>query len=183
MKKVSGNLLLDSKLILEKAKLTEGMKVADLGCGGHGYFVYPLAHMVGRAGKVYAVDILRVMLENVRRKAMVENYPNVITVWSDVEVFGATKIETMSLDRVFLINVLFQSKKRVEMLREAIRMLKKNGELIIVDWNEQALPFGPDPEDRVKVDSLKEGAHKLGIELEDEYSAGQYHHGLIFKKL
>lgn len=183
MKKVSGNLLLDSKLILEKAKISEGMKVADLGCGGHGYFVYPLAHLVGRAGVVYAVDILRVMLENVRRKAMVENYPNVKTVWSDLEVFGATKIETMSLDRAFLINILFQSTKRVEMIREAVRMLKKNGKLIIVDWKEQSLPFGPDPENRVKVEALKEGAHKLGLELEDEYSAGQYHHGLIFRKL
>lgn len=183
MKKVSGNLLLDSKLILEKAKLSEGMKVADLGCGGHGYFVYPLAHQVGRAGVVYAVDILKVMLENVQRRANIENYPNVKTVWSDVEVFGATKIETMSLDRVFLINILFQSEKRIMILREAIRMLKKNGKLIIVDWREQSLPFGPDPENRVKFELLKESAHKLGIELEEEYSAGQYHNGLIFKKI
>ncbi len=183
MKKVSGNLLLDSKLILEKAKISEGMKVVDLGCGGHGYFVFPFAHAVGRAGKVYAVDILKVMLENVRKKADVENYPNVEIVWSDLEVFNGTNIDTMSLDRAFLINVLFQSEKRVAIIREAVRMLKKNGKLIIVDWKEKALPFGPDPENRVKVDTLKEGAHQLGIELEKEYSAGQYHHGLIFKKI
>lgn len=183
MKIVSGNVLLDSKIILEKAHLSEGMRVADLGCGGHGYFVFPLAHAVGRAGTVYAVDILKIMLENVRRKANIENYPNVKTIWSDLEVFGATKIETLSLDKVFLINILFQSNKRINVLREAIRMLKKNGELIIVDWKEQALPFGPDKENRVKFDLLKEGAHKLGIELKEEYAAGQYHNGLIFKKI
>lgn len=183
MKKVSGNLLLDSKLIIEKAKMADGMKVADLGCGGHGYFVFPFAHAVGRAGIVYAVDILKVMLENVRKKADVENYPNVKVVWSDLEVFNGTKIDTLSLDRAFLINILFQSEKRTTMIKEAVRMLKKNGKLIIVDWKEQALPFGPDPENRVKFDVLKDGAHKLGLELEEEYSAGQYHHGLIFKKI
>lgn len=183
MKTVSGNILLDSKIILEKSQLNEGMRVADLGCGGHGYFVFPLAHAVGRAGTVYAVDILKIMLENVRRKASVENYPNVKTIWSDVEIFGATKIETMSLDKVFLVNILFQSQKRINILREAIRMLKKGGELVIVDWKEQGLPFGPDASSRVKYNLLKEGSHKLGIELREEFSAGQYHNGLIFKKI
>jgi len=183
MKTISANILLDSKIILEKANISAGMKIADLGCGGHGYFVFPLAQAVGRAGTVYAVDILKIMLENIRRKANIETYPNVKTVWSDLEFFGATKIETMSLDKALLINVLFQSKKRINVLREAIRMLKKNGELIIIDWNEQAIPFGPDLEDRVKFNFLKEGAHKLGVELKEEFSAGQYHHGLIFKKI
>ena len=159
------------------------MRVAGLGCGASGHFVFPAARQVGKRGHVYAVDILKTALGEIDKRIRQENLSNMETVWSNLEIFQATKIESGSLDVGLLINTLYQSHKRVEIIREAVRMLKKGGRLLIVEWKNISLPFGPPPEERVKPDLLKIGAKKLGLEVEDEFDAGQYHYGVLFVKL
>jgi hypothetical protein len=46
-----------------------------------------------------------------------------------------------------------------------------------------ATPFGPPAEEKVKKDLLIQAAKKLGLSLEEEFEAGQYHYGLVFVKL
>jgi ubiquinone/menaquinone biosynthesis C-methylase UbiE len=178
-----GNTLIDADVIIGKAQIDEKMKVADLGCGASGHFVFPAARAVGKKGVVYAVDILKPILEGIKKIAVQQNMDNVMPVWTDLEVFGATNIESGSLDVAMLINTLYLSSKRVEMIREAVRMLKKDGRLMIVEWNTAAAPFGPPTEERVRAEPIKAAAPKLGLKLEEEFKAGQYHYGLIFTKL
>ncbi|RLC38265.1 hypothetical protein DRH27_02675 [Candidatus Falkowbacteria bacterium] len=182
-KLTGGNAFLDVNLILTKAGIEEKMIVADLGCGSTGHFVFPTAQIIGGKGKVFAVDIMKTSLEVVNRRVKQENILNVKPVWSNLEIFGATDIEANMLDIALLINTLYQSKKRVEIIREANRMLKKGGKLVIVEWKNAALPFGPPIEERVKIDQLKKGVQKLGLKLEEEFFAGQFHYGLIFIKI
>lgn len=180
---VGGSVLLDVKQILRKTKISEKMVVANLGCGASGHFVFPIADLVGKRGKVFAVDILKTVLERVTRKAKQENYPNIETIWSNLEVFNATKIESGSLDSALLVNVLYQSQHRAEILREAIRMIKKDGTLLVVEWKSVSSPLGPPVEERVREDLLKTAASKLGLIIEEEFDAGQYHYGIVFNKL
>jgi ubiquinone/menaquinone biosynthesis C-methylase UbiE len=178
-----GNTLIDVNLLFSKAQIGDRMKVADLGCGSSGHFVFPGARIVGKRGIMYAVDILRTALEAINKRARVENLANIKTVWSNLEIFGATKIEAGSLDVGLLINTLYQSHKRAEILRESTRLLKKNGKLVIVEWKNVAAPFGPPAEERVKKDLLENAVKKLGLKPEDEFEAGSYHYGLIYIKL
>jgi ubiquinone/menaquinone biosynthesis C-methylase UbiE len=178
-----GNILLDVKLILGKIHVHENMKVADLGCGSSGHFVFPIADLIGKNSTVYAVDILKTILETIDRKIKQDNIKNIKTIWSDLEVFGATKIETGSLDVGFLINTLYQSKNRLNIIRETIRMLKKGGSIVIVEWKNSSLPFGPPAKERVTEESLKIACQKLGLKLEEEFIPGQYHFGLVFTKI
>lgn len=177
-----GNILLDADIILSKARIGENMKVADLGCGSTGHFVFPAAKILGKNGRVYAVDIMKTALDTIARKAGQENLKNVKTVWSNIEIFGATKIETEHLDVALLINTLHQSRKRVEILRETIRMMKRGGKLVIVEWKNTAIPFGPPSEERVNMDALISGGQKLGLRFEEEFLVGRYHYGLLFTK-
>ena len=180
---IGGNTLIDADLIYKKAGIKEGMKVADLGCGSLAYFSFPMAKMVGKRGQVYAVDILKAILENIDKKIRVENIENMLTVWTNLEVFKATKISSSSLDVALLVNTLHLSQKRADILRETIRMMKKDGKLMVVDWKETDLPFGPPVDDRVNVENLKKAGEKLGLRLDDDFSAGLYHFGLIFSKV
>lgn len=180
---IGGNTLIDANLILAKSQISEKMKVADLGCGSSGHFVFPAAKAVGKKGVVYAVDILRTVLETINKRARIENLANIKTVWTNLEIFGAAKIESGSLDVAMLINTLYQSRKRAEILRETIRMIKKNGKLVVVEWKNIAAPFGPPAEERVNKDLLDNAAKKLGLREELEFEAGQYHYGLIYVKL
>ncbi len=176
-------ILFDIENILRKIAVEEGQRVAELGCGNFGFFVWPLARLVGRRGQVYAIDILKSTLDEIRRQALKENFPQVKTVWSNLEIFKATAVETSSLDGALLVNVLYQSDKRIEILREAIRLLKRGGELLIVEWGGADSPLGPALDKRVKLDSLKMAAPKLGLDIKEEFSAGPYHYGLILTKL
>ncbi len=178
-----GNTLINVNLLFSKAQVEEKMKVADLGCGSSGHFIFTGATLVGRKGIMYGVDILRTALETVSKRARAENLSNVKTVWSNLEIFGATKIEAGSLDVGLLINTLYQSHKRAEILRESIRLLKKNGKLVIVEWKNVAAPFGPPIEERVKKELVDNAVKKLGLKPEEEFEAGPYHYGLVYSKL
>lgn len=180
---VGGNALIDVNLILDKACVGDKMKIADLGCGSSGHFIFSPARLVGKKGKIYAVDILKTVLETIGKRVRQENLANIETVWSDLEVFGATKIESNSLDAALLINTLYLSHKRAEILREAIRMMKKDGKLIVVEWKNIATLIGPPAEERVKKEFLITMAKKLGLNLEEEFEAGKYHYGLVFVKI
>lgn len=180
--KTGGNYLLDPNLILEKAQIKEGEKVADLGCGAAGHFIFPAARTVGRKGNVYAVDILKTVLSNIDKTAKDEALDNISTVWSDVEVFKATDIETNSLDAVLVINTLYQSSQRAQFLKEATRMLKKNGRIVIVEWKPTSTSLGPPADNRVDKNSLKTGVQQMGLTLEEEFEAGEHHYGILFIK-
>ena len=52
---------------------------------------------------MFAVDILKTALETIERKRKQENSANIKTIWSNLEVFQATKIDSESLDVAFLI--------------------------------------------------------------------------------
>jgi ubiquinone/menaquinone biosynthesis C-methylase UbiE len=183
IKPTGGNALLDVNFIMQKARIKERMKVADLGCGATGHFAFPAAKIVGPHGLIYVVDILKPALESIARRARQENITNIITVWSDLEIYRATKINPDSVDVALLINALFHSSKRAEMLRESIRIIKKGGYLLVVEWEDTSLPFGPPPEKRVKVEQLKNVINRLGMKTEEEFDAGEFHYGVLFMKL
>lgn len=175
--------LLNLPYIIDRLKIEEKQKIAELGCGSFGYFVYPIAKLVGKGGKVYAVDILKSALEEIRRKAIQENLHQIETVWSNLEVFKGTAIESSSLDAALLINILSQSEKKAEIVRESVRLLKRNGKLVIIEWKSGPSPFGPPADKRLKEESMRNASPQLGLSLTEEFSAGPHHYGLIFKKI
>ena len=179
---ITKNNLLNIELILQKITQQDNLQVADLGCGNFGFFVFPLAHLVGKKGKVYAVDIIKSALDEISRRARLENLNQIETIWSNLELFGATKIEAGQLDAALLINTLYQAKSSIDMLRESIRMIKPGGKLIVVEWAEEH-PVGPAQEQHIKAAKLKAALSKMNLELELEFNPGKFHYGLVFKKL
>ncbi|MGE5425499.1 MAG: class I SAM-dependent methyltransferase [Bacillota bacterium] len=175
-------ILFDIPGILNKIAIEEGQTVGELGCGNFGYFVFPVARLVGARGKLYAVDILKSTLEEIKKKAVTENLKQIETIWTNLEVFKGAKIESSSLDRALLINTLHQSQKRAEILRESVRLLKSGGRLLVVEWKNGESPLGPPTEKRVSRDALKQAGPRLGLILKDEFDAGPFHYGLIFHK-
>jgi len=182
-KQAGGNQLLDSREILEnKVGLGYGNVVADLGCGPKAYFTFQSARMVGDKGLVYAVDVQKQVLSSVESHAKTQGLDNIRTVWTDLEIKGATKIQESSLDLAILNNVLFQSTNMPEMIKESIRLIKNGGKLLVVDWKKMGAPLGPKMDLRVDPEKVKELCEVFGLKLEKEFEAGPYHFGLIFKK-
>ena len=182
-KQAGGNQLLNPKEILEQiVGLSHGQKVAGLGCGPKAYFSFQAARIVGDQGLVYAVDILKEVLASVESHAKLNGFDNVRTIWSNLEVYGATNIPENSLDLAMLVNVLFQSKSVANIIKEATRLTKKDGKILIIDWRGVGIPLGPKGDRRIDPNNIKELSDALNLTLEKEFQAGQYHFGLIFKK-
>lgn len=182
-KQAGGSQLLDPREILEdKVKLGYGDFVGDLGCGPKAYFTFQSARIVGDKGMVYAVDVLKEVLSSVESHVKTQGLYNIKTVWSNLEINGATKIAESSLDLGILNNILFQSSNIPEMLKEAVRLIKAGGKLLIIDWKNIGAPLGPKMDKRVNPEKIKELCEVFGLKLEQEFEAGQYHFGLIFKK-
>ena len=168
--------------VFGKTGLGPGMSLGDLGCGNLAYYTISGARVVGNNGMVYAVDILKSVLEAVNNRIKQEGLENIKTIWSNLEVVGAAKITPDSLDVAFLHNVLFHSKKPELIIKEASRLLKPGGRLMIVDWLKVNSPFGPPMEDRPDPSNLKNICQTLGLKSVEEFQAGPYHFGLIYSK-
>ena len=177
-----GNQLLNSYKILSKIEITEGMKVADLGCGARGPFSLQSAKMVGDKGIVYAVDIMKSALQSLNTMAQMRGINNIKTIWADLDVVGSTKIKKSSIDLVIVVNILFQLKERTAIIKEAYRIIKPGGKMLIIDWKKTNIPFGPSVDLRISPSKIKQAGQQLDLILEQEFDAGPYHFGLLFSQ-
>jgi ubiquinone/menaquinone biosynthesis C-methylase UbiE len=177
-----GNLFVNPQELIVKSGVIESMNVGDLGCGSSGHFIVPFSKAVGPKGKIYAVDIQKTALSSIISVAKMNLLTNVETVWSNLETVGATKIPAESLDIALLINIMFQNKNHTDIIKEAIRLLKSGGKLIIADWKKIALPIGPPIELRVDKEEIKKLGISLKLNLIEDSTLGDNHFMLIFQK-
>jgi len=78
--------------------------------------------------------------------------------------------------------MLVNNLPKMPMIKEAIRLVKPGGKLLVVDWKLTEAPFGPPSKDRREPAAIKTDVAALGLRLVDEFEAGQYHYGLVFVK-
>lgn len=176
----SGGFLRPEEILKINIIIRQGWVIADLGCGS-GYFSIPLARAVGNQGKVYAIDVLSSALDSVRSRAQLEGIFNIETVRANAEIEKNIPLQNETCDMVMLSNILFQSSKKIEIVKEALRLLKPGGSIVTIEWNQNTF-FGPPIGQRVKEDFLKRIAKDLNLEFVKVFDAGKYHYGLVFGK-
>ncbi len=116
--------------------IKKGDKIAEFGCGG-GYFTSLLAEAVGPNGKVYAIDILEDALKEAEELTKELGLENVVFYRGNVKNLP---YEDEYFDVVFISQILFQNEEYEKILDEGLRILKKNGYLIVLEPNKK-LPF------------------------------------------
>jgi ubiquinone/menaquinone biosynthesis C-methylase UbiE len=112
--------------------LKPGMCVVDYGCGP-GRYTIQFAQIVGKTGKVYAVDIQELALEAVRSKMRQYHLTNIQPVLSHGYYSG---LPDAIADRIFALDMFFGIKQPAEFLAELKRLLKPEGLLIIDDGHQ-----------------------------------------------
>ncbi len=176
----TGGFLNPNKIVFEFG-LREGMNAADFGCGA-GYFTILMAKIVGETGRVAALDVVETALDSVKTKATAASVENIQTIRTDLEVVGSSGLADEYQDFVLLANILFQSSKKELIIREGIRVLKKGGHLVIIDWDKGTNGFGPPDDLRTDQNKMRFMAVAEGLVFSKDIDAGSFHYGIVFNK-
>ncbi|MES2087479.1 MAG: methyltransferase domain-containing protein [Patescibacteria group bacterium] len=160
-------------------RLEPGTSVADLGSGA-GFYTMAAARAVGDKGKVYAVDVLKDLLEKLKNEARRSSLTNVEALLGNVEKLGGTRLADSSVDDVLVCNTLFQLEHKTDFPFEVKRILKPKGRVLVVDWKESFGGMGPQKEHVFSSDMARALFEKAGFVFQREISAGEHHYGLIF---
>lgn len=115
--------------VLAAMAIDEGSWVADVGAGD-GYFVRHLARTVGVAGKVFAVEISRRALSQLRRLAEEEDFDYIEVIEGAID---DPRLPNESLDAVLVVNAYHEMTEHVAMLERMSAALKPGGRLVILD--------------------------------------------------
>ena len=93
-----------------------------------------------------------------------------------------TGLDVEQVDYVFIFNIL-HTKYPHELLKEAGRILKKEGRLAIIHWNyDPTTPRGPSLDMRPKPDEIVKWAKQTNFSLIKKVDLEPYHYGLLFSK-
>ncbi|MBN1689233.1 MAG: class I SAM-dependent methyltransferase [Candidatus Omnitrophica bacterium] len=165
--------------ILETLGINQGVQDAvEFGCG-YGTFTLPTAKII--SGKLLALDIEPEMVEMTKNEAAKVGIKNLEVVVRDFMTEG-TGLKTESMDYAMLFNIL-HLEEPVVLLREANRILKKDGRVGIVHWNYDAsTPRGPSMSIRPKPEDCIKWAEIAGFYSARRYDLKPYHYGIVATK-
>jgi ubiquinone/menaquinone biosynthesis C-methylase UbiE len=173
--------LVNLENILNKIPIWEGISVADFGSGS-GIFTIELAKRLNNNGHILAIDILEKPLAFLMENAKRQNVAHLInTKTCDLENKNLGRDLQSGFDVVTAINMLFQVKDKEGVFKEAKRVLRDNGFLVIVDWEIYKIPMSENLYPVQKKELIK-NVEKIGFELKEEIRISNTHFGLIFTK-
>ncbi len=165
------------KEILDQLELRDSMVAVDFGCGSGGWAI-PLAKKL-EYGKVFAIDIQEESFSALNSKARMQGVSNVQTISANLEE-GVSQLNNSFFDLVLMTDFLFQVDKKEEVFKEAQRVLKREGKLLVLDWKKNS-PLAPKG-DKVSSEEVKKLASDQNFSFEKELNAGDYHYALLFVK-
>jgi len=158
------------------------MVVADFGSGS-GAYVLAIAQELSGSGKVYAIDVQKDLLRRTLNDAKKLGLENVHILWGDLEKENGSKLSGQSCDVVLISNLLFQVQNKEQVLREARRILRPRGYLVVIDWQESFGGLGPIKKHVIDRNTAIGYAEHIGFKLSDEFPAGAHHYGLVLRAM
>lgn len=167
--------------LFNKMPWWDGMNIADFGSGS-GIFTIEMAKHLSPDSNILAIDILEKSLLFLVENAKRNNVANLIsTKICDLENKTLGSGTQESFDVVTIVNMLFQIKNKNNIIKEARRILKPNGFLIIVDWESYKIPLN-DKLYPVKQEDLIKTIEPFGLALKEKIKLSNTHFGMIFIK-
>ena len=150
MGKFSEGLLNDEK-ILANLDICVGQTILDAGCG-NGYMAKKFSELVGKTGKIYALDPDKQLIAKLKKEVEMTNIEAFVG-----DITKPTRLKAASIDLVYLSTVfhIFSESQIEEFVTEIKRILKPNARLAIVNIKKEDTPFGPPVEMRSSPDELK----------------------------
>ena len=168
---------LNPEAIWRTANLSDPRVLVDIGAGT-GFFAIPFSKKL-KAGRVYACDISDQMLGWMKEHLPPESRDVVIPVKMEE---NAVPLPDGIADLVYMINLHHELEQPGSVIREAHRLLKEGGKLMIIDWKKEETPEGPPVSIRVTETEIVTGMRKGGFSNIAGHQVLPYHNFVLGEK-
>jgi ubiquinone/menaquinone biosynthesis C-methylase UbiE len=170
--------ILNPELIWTKADLKDPDILVDIGAGT-GFFALPFSRKV-RKGKVYACDISEEMISWMKNNLPPESQGVVIPLKMEE---SSVPLPDGIADLVYMINLHHELEDPVAAIKEALRLLKSGGKLIIIDWKKEETPNGPPLTIRLTEETIESQMLACGFTNIRKHAVLPYHSFLVGGKI
>ena len=145
--------------LMDAIGLKEGMTIADIGAG-RGRMTVFFSIRVGEKGKVFANEIDESALEYLKERCKRNNMENVKTFLGTVD---SPLLPAGEVDIAFMLLTYHHLEKPVDMLKNTISCLKKDGILIIVEHD--PVKSGETGSEVTSLEKLTSESNEAGFEI------------------
>jgi len=117
--------------IVEACHIRPGMVVADIGTGT-GLFARLFSRLVGRDGRVYAVDISAKFVKHVEASAQANHLTNIVGVVCQQD---SVNLPPNSIDLAFICDTYHHFEFPLKTMRSLHRALRPGGQIVLIDFH------------------------------------------------
>lgn len=136
----------------------------------------PLVELVGKEGKVFAVDVSEKMLSYLKEKSPPGN---VELIQADI---ANTGLDDNIADVCVIGFVLHEMSSPQLLVKEIYRLLKVNGKALIIDWQAKEPPPGPPRAERISKEDAMALFTSAGFEGTQVKVDGENHYAIVAVK-
>ena len=163
-------------LVLEHLGINEGMTVCDMGCG-NGFYTLKLAKLVGRQGRILAVDVQSEMLVLLRERMESQAIENVSPILGSLH---NPYLPDNAVDLILLVDVYHEFSHPELMLRAMRRSLTPNGQIVLVEYREED-PLVPIKRlHKMSKQQIRKELTANGFKLAKQYDGLPWQHMMFF---
>jgi RimJ/RimL family protein N-acetyltransferase len=174
--------VLEPEPILKAIGLKGGDVLLDAGCGD-GHFSIAASDMVGRSGKVYAVDFYEKGVDALKKEIDKKGIRNVEALVADMT--KVTPIDDGAIDVCIMVNVLHGIVANGEIddtMRELVRVIRSGGTLGIVDFKRKRGLFGPPMSIKLSPEMVESAVAPFHFAKEKVLDLGPAHYAIVLRR-
>jgi len=175
--------LIDADKVFGVLPFKKGSTFVDLGCG-RGEYAIIAAEIVGLEGTVYAIDLWKEGIASLSKEAVDRGVKNLIPIVADVA--KRVPLEDNSVDVCFMATVfhdLVLANVADGALTEVVRMLKRDGFLVILEFKKMDGPPGPPLSSRLAPPEVEKKVTRYGFDKKRITETGPYTYLITFQLL
>lgn len=165
------------KTLIKALNLKPGDTVCDMGCG-NGYYTLKMARLVGKRGRVLAVDIQPEMLHLLNLRAKESGVANVEPIQSAVV---DPKLPDGQVDLILLVDVYHEFSHPEPMLQAMRKALKPHGRLALVEFRLEDPSVPIKLEHKMSKEQIMKEIPPNGFKLVEEFEKLPWQHVMFFE--
>lgn len=168
--------LIDTKSLFSELRLKQNTVFLDVACGKGAYSI-AASEYIGRAGKIYAVDLWQEGIDTLKKEISARQINNIHASVADVS--KRIPIEDHSVDVCLMATVLhdlIHDKTDEGTLTEVKRVIKHRGVLAIIEFKKIEGPPGPPIGIRISPEEVEKRLYPYSFRIAKTTDIGPYNY-------